>query len=46
MARIGATPRIWPQPAEGLAQPAPITSAVPSVGSSAAVPGYGVAELN
>ena len=46
MARIGATPRIWPQPADGLTQPAPITNAAPSVGSRAAVPGYVVAELN
>ena len=32
-----------PTPKSGVAQPAPITSAVPRTGSSAAVPGYGVA---
>ena len=41
-ARIGGNARTRPTPRAGAAQPAPITSAVPSTGTSAAVPGYGV----
>ena len=39
MARIGASPKRCPQPWAGVAQPAPITSSAPRVGSSAAAPG-------
>ena len=46
IARIGEVPRTRPQPRLGAAQPAPITSAAPTVGSSAATPGYSVAALN
>src|ERR1700727_687434 len=44
-ARIGDNPRTRPHPCDGVAQPAPITSAAPSVGNSAALPGYRVAGL-
>ena len=40
--RIAVSTRTRPTPKSGVAQPAPITSAVPSTGSSAVVPGYGV----
>ena len=46
IARIGDTARTRPQPWEGVAQPAPITSAVPSTGNSAALPGYSVVVPN
>ena len=39
IARIGDTARTRPHPCAGAAQPAPITSAAPSTGNSAAVPG-------
>src|SRR5690606_7578110 len=41
--RITGVDRNRPAPRSGVAQPAMITSAVPNTGSSAAVPGYGVA---
>ena len=39
IARIGDNARTRPHPCDGAAQPAPITSAAPSTGNSAAVPG-------
>ena len=39
IARIGGSASTRPRPGAGAAQPAPITSAVPSTGNSAAVPG-------
>ena len=42
IARIGDVLRNCPQPCDGVAHPAPITSTAPRVGSSAAVPGKGV----
>src|SRR5207302_6330270 len=46
IARIPDTDRTRPHPCDGAPTPAPITSAAPSTGSSAAIPGYGVVEPN
>src|SRR5258707_12892325 len=46
IARIGDNPSTRPHPCNGVAHPAPITSAAPTVGNSAAIPGYSVVALN
>src|ERR1700734_130024 len=46
MALIGVDPSMLPHPWVGAAQPAPITNTAPSVGNSAAMPGYIVVPLN
>ncbi|BBY20996.1 hypothetical protein MSTO_12010 [Mycobacterium stomatepiae] len=45
IARIGVNDSSCPAPRVGVAQPAPMTSAVPSTGTSVAIPGYCVVEF-